>query len=133
MDRARFEQLLEAYGADFARWPATERVAGERFAEEHAAALAAGLRDAGALDAALSSAPAARGDLADLSARVLAQAPRPAQGFGARASWALAACALLGVVIGYGGGRFAPVATDADEAYFAMAFEAPVDLSGEEG
>lgn len=130
MNRERFEQLLEAYGADRARWPAEERAAAAEFAMRHAKELA-GLMDAArALDAALG---AARGDAVDtsaLAAKVLAAAPRRRPQVDRRAVWALAACAVFGVAIGYGGGLLAPAA-DTDEGYFAMAFEAPV--LGEDG
>ena len=46
---------------------------------------------------------------------------------------ALAACAVFGVILGYGGGLFAPLA-DQDDSYFDVAFEAPsVAAPGEEG
>ena len=50
------------------------------------------------------------------------------------AGWALAACALLGVVIGYSGGALAAPAADQDE-YFAAAFAAPAPMmdSGDPG
>ena len=132
MNRTRFEHLLEAYGADFARWPAAERAAGAAYAEHHAPDLAALLREARALDAALNEARGAAPDVAGLSARVLAAAPKPAQGFGRRAGLALAACAVFGAMLGYGGGLMAPAAA-ADEEYFTMAFEAPFMEPGEGG
>ena len=132
MDRTRFEHLLEAYGADFARWPASERVAGAAYAEQHAGALAPLMREARALDAALNEVRGAAPDVARLSARVLAAAPRAAQGFDRRAGWALAACAVFGAMLGYGGGLMAPAAA-ADEEYFTMAFEAPFMEPGEGG
>lgn len=132
MDRTRFEHLLEAYGADFARWPASERAAGAAYAEQHANAVAPLLRDARALDGALNEARGLAPDVAKLSARVLAAAPKQAQGFDRRAGWALAACAVFGVMLGYGGGLMAPAAA-AEEEYFLMAFEAPFMEPGEGG
>lgn len=132
MDRVRFDQLLEAYGADFARWPAAERAGGAAFAEAHAAAVGAALAEARALDEML-GAPDEAPDVALLSARILKQVPRAVQGFSARASWALAACALLGVVLGYGGGQLAAPAADQDDMFFTMAFEAPFETPGEGG
>ena len=41
MDRARFEHLLDAYGADFRGWPERERSGGEAFARAHEQELAA--------------------------------------------------------------------------------------------
>lgn len=132
MDRTRFDQLLEAYGADFARWPAGERAAGAAFATEHAGEVAQAMREARALDAALDAARGAHADVAALGARVLAAAPRPPQGFDRRAGWALAACAVFGVLLGYGGGLLAPASAPDDE-YFTMAFEAPLPAPGDEG
>jgi hypothetical protein len=128
MDRERFEQLLEAYGADPRRWPADERAAAEAFAAQNADAANA-LREARALDAALDQGRAVP-DTTGLAARILAHAPKP-QGavFDRRAMLALAACAVFGVVLGYGGGLLAPLADD-DDSYFADAFAAPF---GDEG
>ena len=128
MDRARFEHLLDAYGADFERWPERERSDGERFARAHEQELAALLCAAQAFDGALGAAKEAPGPSAALSARILAAAPQAAQPKARRASfatarWALAACTLLGVIVGYGAGTLAPPASD--DSYFAVAFEAP--------
>jgi len=133
MDRQRFDHLLEAYGADFARWPADEREAAAAFAVAHAPALADALNDARALDCVLDSRRVA-GDAPELlSARILAAHKRQRSGsFDWRAAAALAACAVFGVAVGYGGGLLAPVADDGD--YFASAFEAPfAEFDGDEG
>lgn len=128
MDRARFEYLLDAYGADFRRWPPAERDAAQAFARDNAAALAPLLEAARALDASLDLAGGASAPSADLVGRVMAAAPRlrvaPKRMNFAPAGWALAACTLLGVLIGYGGGALAPPAADQDD-YFTAAFEAP--------
>lgn len=130
MDRERFEVLLDAYGADFRRWPADARAAGEAFAAANADA--AGLwREAQALDRALNLAADAP-DTGALASRILATAPRGRAGFDARAALALAACAVFGVVLGYGGGMLAPLA-DQDDGYFAATFEAPFAEIGDEG
>jgi hypothetical protein len=134
MARQRFDQLLEAYGADFARWPNAERDAGAAFAAANSSAVAASMEDERALDASLD---AARVDVASadlLAARILAAHKRNRDGgFDWRAAAALAACAVFGVLLGYGGGLMTPVADD-EAAYFASAFEAPfADLDGEEG
>jgi hypothetical protein len=131
MDRARFEYLLEAYGANFGRWPLDERAAAEAFAREHDLELASLLGEARALDQALDFARPSATPSEMLSRRILAAAPqaRPAprrQSF-APAGWALAACTLLGVLIGYGGGALAPSADQDD--YFAAAFAAPLAIS----
>lgn len=132
MDRTRFDHLLDAYGADFNRWPPDERAAGAAFAAGNADALAHPLKEARALDAALSltaGTPEVAPEL--LTARILKARPRP-QAFNYRAAIALAACAVFGVILGYGGGLLAPVAQQ-DDGYFAAAFEAPYDLTGDEG
>lgn len=131
MDRLRFETLLEAYGANFSRWPADEREAAAAFAAQSAEAADA-LAEARALDAALEPARAVP-DTSALAARILAGAPRrtASTGFDRRALMALAACALFGVVLGFGGGLLAPLPPLEDDAYFAMAFEAP--MIGDEG
>ncbi len=134
MDRQRFEHLLEAYGADFVRWPAEERAAGAAYAAANAGEVAALLDDARAIDAALDTrrAPADAPEL--LAARILAAHKKQRSVVDWRAVAALAACAVFGVVIGYGGGLMAPVADD-EAAYFASTFETPTyDLEeGEEG
>ncbi|MBS0386496.1 MAG: hypothetical protein JSS00_14235 [Proteobacteria bacterium] len=125
MDRTRFEHLLEAYGADFARWPVDERGAGEALARAHAAEVDAMIAEARALDAAFAAAKATPPPNAALTARILMAAPpaRRPQSVAPAAVWALAACALLGVVLGYGAGALTQPSDDG--SYFAAAFEAP--------
>lgn len=130
MDRERFEVLLDAYGADFRRWPADARAAGEAFAAQDAAAGAL-LREAQALDRALDLAAGAP-DTSALASRILAATPRKRVAVDTRAALALAACAVFGVVMGYGGGMLAPLA-DQDDGYFTAAFEAPFGDDGDEG
>jgi hypothetical protein len=129
MDRERFEHLLAAYGGDLNRWPAEERAAAAAQAAQDATAATA-LRDARALDRALNEARDDVGDTSALAARIVAHAPRAQAWLDRRAMLALAACAVFGVLLGYGGGLLAPT-PDLDDAYFATAFEAP--LMGEEG
>jgi hypothetical protein len=108
MDAARFRAVLEAYGAHPDRWPAGEREAVEAFAEKHPSAAAPLIADAKALDAALGSAhnePAPGYEL--LAARVLRRRPAP-EALDRRALMALAACAIFGVLIGYGGALLTP-------------------------
>ena len=130
MDRERFEVLLHAYGADFSRWPDDARAAGEAFAAHNAEAQSL-LRETQALDRALGLAAGAP-DTSVLAARILAATPRRRAAFDTRAALALAACAVFGVVLGYGGGMLAPLA-DQDDGYFTAAFEAPFGDDGEEG
>lgn len=135
MNRERFEQLLQAYGADFRRWPAEARADGEAFAAAHADEIAGALNAARGLDRVLDAGAAADAPSPALAARILAAAPKPRVrgGFDQRAGWALAACALLGVMLGFGGGMLAPVA-DNDDSYFSSAFAAPPTTTpGDEG
>ncbi|HVK80361.1 MAG TPA: hypothetical protein VM915_07090 [Verrucomicrobiae bacterium] len=125
MDRARFETLLAAYGADVNRWPEGERAEASAYLASHAAELGSELRDAREIDGMLSHA-AAEPNTDALAARILAAAPKRVEGFDRRALLALAACAVFGVVLGYGGGLLAPAPLE-DDPYFAMAFEAPGD------
>lgn len=132
MDCDRFRQIIEAYGADPKRWPAEERAAAERLALERADAHAL-LQEALALDRALALAAEDLPPPELLSRRVLKQfssAVRPV--FDRRALWALAACAVFGLALGYGGGLRAPLA-DGDEDFFAMTLEAPLVDLGDEG
>lgn len=139
MDRERFEQLLAAYGADRKRWPEAERAKAAEFLLRHRGEVSTLQDEAAALDAALDEARDTPAPSPDLTARILAAAPpRRAQGFDVRAALALAACAVLGVLLGYGGARFAP-AEPLNDDYLVMSFEAPfdggaeLDLSGDEG
>ena len=130
MNRERFEQIVAAYGADPRRWPQAERAAAEAFAAANTDA-AALMADEVGLDRMLDHA-AHVPDTSALSARILSQTPaRAARAFDTRAIVALAACAVCGVIIGYGGGQFAPV-SDMDDYYFSAAFEAPL-FDGDEG
>lgn len=130
MDRERFVRLLDAYGADFRRWPAETRAAAATFAAQDADA-AALLAEARKLDAVLDTGRDNTQPSADLAARILAQAPRVQRpAFDRRAMLALAACAVFGVVLGYGGGLLAPAPME-DDAYFSMAFEAPAAFEDE--
>ena len=129
MDRARFQVLLDAYGADVGRWPAEECAAAEAFMAQHGADLRDAHREAREIDAMLAHALITSGSAA-LTARILAAAPQRVEGFDRRALLALAACAVFGVVLGYGGGLLAPAPLE-DDSYFAMAFEAP--MAGDEG
>jgi hypothetical protein len=125
MDRARFEALLAAYGADVSRWPEGERGEAAAFVAERGAEVREAQQDAREIDAMLSHAlPVPKLDA--LSVRILAAAPKRTEVFDRRALLALAACAVFGVVLGYGGGLLAPAPLE-DDSYFAMAFEAPGD------
>ena len=114
IDETRVRAILAAYGAEPARWPETERQAVRAFLSTHGARVADAAAEACEIDAALSLAPAPEAPSEDLSARVLATAPgsnvvplrqRRIGGFDLRAVGALAACALIGVVLGFGSVR----------------------------
>ncbi|NWG53629.1 MAG: hypothetical protein HXY28_07925 [Hydrogenophilaceae bacterium] len=119
MDQKRFAAIVAAYGADPRRWPDAERADAQTFAAAHAEASAPLLAQARALDQALEGAPIhAPSDL--LTARVMA-AHRAGLRAGLihgprRAALSLAACAAMGVLIGFGGARLAPVASPSDGA-----------------
>lgn len=130
MDRERFVALLDAYGADFRRWPAETRAAAAAYAARDAET-AASIAGARRLDAILDLGKGAGEPSPDLAARILAQAPRAEPvAFGRRALLALAACAVFGVMLGYGGGLLAPMPAE-DDTYFSMAFEAPSAIEDE--
>jgi len=112
MTRERLDSILAAYGADPKRWPEAERADALAFAR----AQAIDLSDAKLTDALLdlAPAPAAPSDL--LTARILRTAPRPATAARLRAAgWALAACMILGALIGYGAGAMAPTSSGGDD------------------
>ncbi|MEJ0023154.1 MAG: hypothetical protein WDN76_06725 [Alphaproteobacteria bacterium] len=85
MDRARFDAIIAAYGAEPRRWPADERVAAEAFC----ASARVDLGEAAALDQALDRAHETL-DVSLVSARILKQR-RGAAGR-TRAGGALGAC-----------------------------------------
>lgn len=100
MDMHRFQELCAAYGADPRRWPASEQALFARCAVTAEGRQA--LAEAARLDAVLDDWRPVSGDFSG-SERILASvlaASRPPL----RAGWlstALAACAVLGFVLGY--------------------------------
>ncbi|MCW5773697.1 MAG: hypothetical protein KIT16_18790 [Rhodospirillaceae bacterium] len=113
---ARFETMLDAYGAEPRRWPADRRAWAEALVAESAAARTA-QADAARLDLLLDASgldPAP----APLLGRVLAAAPQPRRA----ARWSLkemmkpalglALAAVLGLALGGVVSPFAPAATD---------------------
>jgi hypothetical protein len=131
MDRERFKTIVAAYGASPERWPVREREQAERLARTDAQAQAA-LADAQNLDSVLAStAEDVNTDLSVARAmrRFRAQsgrsgAPvRPQASPLMRPAWALAACALIGLAVGFGAGAAAP--SEADQV-LTTAFQAPV-------
>lgn len=105
MNRERFQQLIQAYGADPSRWPLADRAQAEslRLADPEARAAA---ETEGALDDAL-DAWKPQFPTMDLRNRILAAAPKPrsvAPARGWRPLWlggaGLAAACAAGVVVG---------------------------------
>lgn len=141
MTKTRAAALLAAYGASPQRWPQEERAALEAWARANPTDFANMACVETALDAALSMDVRAGADDAALAARILATAPegdpegnvvRPVFGrTGDAAAWwrpaaALAACAVLGLVIGFNGVQPRDdIAFEADAA-FGAAFDLPV-------
>ena len=135
MTLERMEAILAAYGANALRWPDTEREAAQAWADAHAEAFAAMARGAEALDAALAFDVRHSADEDALAQRVLAMrdgkvvAVKFGRGRVANDWWrpaaALAACAVLGLAIGFTGApRHDDVAMDLDAA-FGAAFDMP--------
>ncbi|HVY83809.1 MAG TPA: hypothetical protein VG943_01645 [Caulobacterales bacterium] len=122
MDAARFEAIVAAYGADAARWPEAERAAAQAFAQTSSEAQAI-LAEAHALDALL----AADADEAPVSVTLTRRlmrtipSPSPQRVWGVAA--ALAACAVLGVVVGYNSPQGDDPAMTALGAAFGEGFE----------
>jgi hypothetical protein len=126
MTRARAEEILDAYGADPARWPAAERDALRAMIAAEPALAAA--RDAARrLDAALGVLPpppalALNPVAIAAAARRLRGGAAPARRLWARAA-GLAAAALVGVWVGWSG----IVNPPGDEREDALAFLAGVE------
>lgn len=123
MTEDRFRAILDAYGADPARWPEAERAAAQAFASAHPDLVA----EAAALDALLALDAGEAAPSPALRARVLGAAPnvtplRPRGVFAgnARALAALAACAVMGVALGFfGAAPSDDIVTEADDAFGA--------------
>ena len=128
MDRVRFEALLAAYGGDPRRWPEAERADAESYAATNAEARSL-LDDARRLDGLLDATRGEAPGLDLVAARILAAAPKAGEGAPSmrvgRPLVALAACALIGIIIGFGGARLAPPADAADAALNAAFGEGP--------
>ena len=137
MTLARFAELLDAYGARLAQWPAAERAAAERFAQTDAEAQRLLASDA-ALDAWLET-YAVDEVSPRLMARVLevpALAQRKQRRFGFRLAWAVAFSCLVGLA---SGALTAPDASADDDEWaeltevsFYSDVDADPDLTAEE-
>jgi hypothetical protein len=130
MTLERFTEILAAYGASPARWPESERAQALTFAQSDIARPL--LAEAQALDALLDTDRRAEDVGEDLVARVLASAPTNVVRFQPRERYrmiaALAACALVGVAIGFGGARGTDDSLAEADAAFGAAFS--MDLGG---
>lgn len=121
MDLDRFNAILEAYGADPARWPDAEHAEAEALLRANPAAKTAFDR-AAELDALIAPAAIAPAPSEMLTARLLRAVPQP-EFLG---DWKhVAAAAALALVVGLGGGYAsgALVPASDDEAYYEIAFD----------
>ena len=120
MTEERFFRILEAYGADPARWPADERAAAQAFAAARPDLVAIATSDEMVLDELLDrlAMPVIEAPL--LERRLLARLPVP--GLPAwMAPSAMAAALLVGAFIGFASGALTVPRDDA-EAIYADAF-----------
>lgn len=117
MTQERFIEILEAYGADPARWPEAEREAADAYARAHPDLVADALAVEAALDSALGPADAETSAL--LEARIMKSVPAPAAGRmpAWRIAGAIAAAVLVAVSVGMGTG-FMTGSGDDDGFYY---------------
>lgn len=138
MDRARFEELAEAYGGAIARWPTEVRGEALAFATAEPQMAKDILARAESLDAALDAwRPMAVGH--ELRERVVARAPRVIRGaewlswvLGAGAGAGLAMACAAGLVLGvFMSGETATLAANDEPVSAVMTgYEAPVPSDG---
>lgn len=102
MTDERFFQILEAYGADPARWPEAEREQAQAWADAHPETAAEALGAEAALDAVLGEAEAVPSDL--LERRIMKRFPASAAGLRWQIPVAAAAALLVGAFIGFASG-----------------------------
>ncbi len=116
MTEERFFQILEAYGADPAHWPADEREAAQGFALARPELVAVATSDEKVLDELLDRMIEPVADTALLERRVLARLPRPAMPDWMAPS-AVAAALVLGVCLGFASGAVTVPQDDMDTIY----------------
>lgn len=121
MTHERFMQILECYGADPQRWPASERANAMAFAEQNPDMVEAAIALESELDAMLGASEIAPSDL--LQQKILRQLPTPVPTvvWGWRAPAAAAAALMIGVALGFASGAVTTPMDDA-EALYADAF-----------
>jgi len=121
MDMKEFKALVEAHGANPARWPEDRRAEAEAFAKTENAEVTLILKDAAALDGYLDrAAQVTPSEL--LIARVMAKAPTSAFSDWRQAAAAAALALIVGTAGGYAGGAFV-LPNDTASEYYANAFD----------
>jgi hypothetical protein len=137
MDRARFEELAEAYGGAVARWPAEVRADAQAFVADEPQIAREILARAESLDAALDAwRPMPVGH--ELRERVVTRAPRVIRGaewlswvLGAGAGAGLAMACAAGLVLGVVmSGETTVAANDEPVSAVMTGYEAPVPTDG---
>lgn len=120
MTDERFFQIIEAYGADPARWPEAERDAAQAWADAHLEAAAEALRSEAALDAVLGEAEAMPSDL--LERRIMKRFPAPAGAPRWQIPVAVAAALLVGAFIGFASGALTATEDGVETTLYADAY-----------
>jgi ferric-dicitrate binding protein FerR (iron transport regulator) len=124
MSLERFSAIVDAYGADPARWPARERAAAQAFAANAPQAQAL-LADAEALDRALGASVAPGPDEAALQRALAGRAnPSARRALMANPVYGLLAVALCAVFVGFGAVRVGQAPAAGDDAVIAQMDEA---------
>jgi len=136
MTYERFKLLVEAYGANAARWPAGERAAALAFAETSGEARAL-LDEAAALDRLFDQADTAP-VTHELQTRILAALPLANRSswwlaaLAPRAQWIPAAAFAISLALGIGVGSLIPAFAGLDESQADAALVALGEIDGEE-
>lgn len=123
MTHERFMQILECYGADPQRWPASERVNAMAFAAHNPETVDAAMALEAELDAMLGGSEMAPSDL--LQQKILRQlptltpapTPAPTMVWGWRAPAAVAAAVMIAVALGFASGAVTTPMDDAEALY----------------
>ncbi|WP_291844040.1 hypothetical protein [Maricaulis sp.] len=117
MTEDRFFRILEAYGADPARWPDAERAEAEAFAAAHPALVLDATGDEMVLDDLLDRMVEPVIEAPLLERRLLARLPGPTGLPAWMAPSAIAAALLVGVLGGFASGALTGPADDSDAIY----------------
>lgn len=117
MNRERFLEILEAYGARADRWPEAERDAAIAFADAHAELVADALAVEAELDALLGEPEIPPSDM--LEARIMKSLPKPQPTLHRwRGAVAIAAAVMLVVSISLGSGMIGSTGYVEDDLYY---------------